>query len=191
MHVIKFTQQGDFWGDRALEERMRVGWIGGLPFTPCGRGSRPEHSAKARSWLPSVIARYGIGSLCEAGAGDGKWLSDALADSEVTYAAFDLVPRHSSVKRCDISQEELPACDAILCRQVLIHLDPVRIRNALRLFKASAPYLIASQYENPGRFNQNSQFNATDLAGEYGLGEPLERVQDSKEQSCFLAIWKF
>lgn len=172
------------WSDQALYERMVLGWPGGLKDgTPCGPGSTLQASSSVREGLPGVVAKYGIRTVCDAGAGDLHWIP--LVRWDVEYRPFDLYPRVEGVTQLDVTKEPLPACDAILCRHVLIHFDPPRIEQALQLFKQSAKYLFASQYDQQHAFDPKYQYNPTDLRK--WLGEPLERVADTGSD---LALWK-
>lgn len=168
---------------------MKEGWRGGLAGgTPCGIGCLPEHTKNIREKLPHLLRRFGISSVCDAGAGDLIWARETFAGFD--YKAFDLVPRVPEVTRLDITKEALPSCDAILCRAVLIHLDPPRVLKALELFKQSARYLLASQYEVDNGFNSTKQFNRTNLRiAPYNLGEPLAQIQDLEEKTATLALW--
>jgi hypothetical protein len=169
------------WNTPHLKQRMT--WIGGLKDgTPCGNGSTLAATQHIRAVLPDVALRYGIESVCDAGAGDLHWMQ--FVQWDVQYRAFDFVPRHSDVIALDITREALPQCDLILCRHVLIHLDPERIIDALKLFKSSGRYLLASQYDHAKPFDPCRQFNRTDLRGY--LGDPIERHQDSDSD---LALW--
>ena len=112
-------------------------------------------------------------------------------DWKVDYLGFDLIPRVDGVIRADITTMALPDCDAILCRMVLNHLDQERIEMALNLFRGSATYLIATQFDGDKLPQRSPQFTRLDLrVAPYLLGEPLERVQDGAEDICSLALWK-
>ena len=111
---------------------MKKGWRGGLgEGTPSGRSSLRQYSANIGVWIPGVLKDYNIQSLNDAGAGDMHWIRFFKLD--VDYKAFDLVPRVAGVTRHDITKDELPKSDAILCRMVLNHLDVPRIDRALIL----------------------------------------------------------
>jgi hypothetical protein len=172
------------WTNQDLLGRMRKGWRGGLADgTPCGSGSTMSATASIREKLPSLMASHGIQSVCDAGAGDQHWIGSI--QWKVEYRAFDLVPRREGVTALDITRDALPSCDVVLCRHVLIHLDPARISMAISLFRQSAKYLLASQYDNAGPFDNSEQYNPTDLRPL--LGEPLERVADTGSD---LALWR-
>lgn len=172
------------WSDDDLMRRMQKGWRGGLADgTPCGGGSTIASTASIRARLPALVAAHGIRSICDAGAGDQHWIG--LLQWDIEYRAFDLVPRRDDVVALDITREALPACDAVLCRHVLIHLDPERIKQAIALFRQSARFLLASQYDDAPIFNCGDQYNPTDLRPL--LGEPLDRLTDTGSD---LALWK-
>lgn len=170
-----------------MYERMANGWRAGKPETVCGNGSLRKNSILSREALPLWCQRYGIRSVCDAGAGDLFYINGVQWDVE--YRAFDLIPRVQGVMKIDITSADLPPCDAILCRMVLNHLDEPRIRIALERFKRSAVYLIATQFKGEDLPQRSPQFTRLDLR-DYGLGEPLESVQDGTESVCSLALWE-
>jgi hypothetical protein len=176
--------------DADMYERMQKGWRAGIPDgTICGNGSTLKHTAKIREWLPSVVLEYGIEKLCDAGAGDMHWIKRIELGCE--YKPFDLIPRHESIKKIDVTAQKLPKCDAILCRMVLNHLDEERIQMALAQFRKAATYLIATQFNGEDLPKRSPQFTRLDLRKPpYGLGEPLASIQDGSEQICSLAIWR-
>lgn len=175
--------------DEEMHNRMVNGWRAGQPETVCGNGSLRKNSVKSRAALPVWAQKYGIRTVCDAGAGDLFYVSGVEWDVE--YKPFDLIPRLPEVKQLDITQKALPKCDAILCRMVLNHLDEPRIMAALKLFRKSAAYLIATQFNGKDLPKRSPQFTRLDLVeAPYSLGEPLERVQDGTEQVCSLALWE-
>jgi hypothetical protein len=107
--------------DEDMHERMRKGWRAGLPETVCGNGSLRRNSKNSRAALPTWCAKYDLQTICDAGAGDLHFVDDVAWT--VNYRAFDLIPRAPMVTKLDITTEDLPECDAILCRMVLNHLD--------------------------------------------------------------------
>lgn len=174
--------------DEEMYERMRKGWRAGNPETICGNGSLRSHSMLSRAALPQWCEKYGLQTICDAGAGDLHYIRGV--DWKVDYRAFDLIPRSDDVSKIDITTERLPECDAILCRMVLNHLDETRILMALKLFRESAPCLIATQFNGEDLPQRSPQFTRLDLRkAPYGLGDPLESVQDGSEAICSLALW--
>ena len=125
---------GDVVRDR---EKFAKGWIGGLPETPCGYGSRIEQTATQRRWLPAIAARYGIRTIADIGAGDLNWMRRIEWPAGVTYSAYDLVPRHPSVTEFDLVRQVPPCVDMILCLWVLNHLPFDDCRAALANIRSS------------------------------------------------------
>lgn len=174
--------------DEAMRERMVNGWRQGLPFTSCGNGSTLEHTRNPRKWLPSIVQKYDARTVCDAGCGDLAWIK--LIDWQVEYRPFDLIPRRSDVMPLDITRQALPSCDLILCRFVLNHLGDERTVMAINLFRQSAKYLIATQFDAEDA-DLTRQFARLDLRREpFNLGEPVEWIQDASEQGCKLALWR-
>lgn len=176
------------WTDEAIHQRMRNGWYGGKQEgTPCGAGSKLERTESIRARLPKLVQEHAIKSVCDAGAGDLHWMSHMEWD--VSYRAFDLVPRKPQVTALDITRETLPPCDLILCRQVLNHLDPGRVIRALDLFRQSAKYLAATQHGGENRF-EDKDYNEWNLsAAPFDLGEPIESIPDARPE-CWLSLWR-
>lgn len=175
--------------DSEMFERMKNGWRAGKPETICGNGSTRASTYEIRIWLPDLVKRHGIRSVCDAGAGDLNWI--ASVDWRVDYQAFDLIVRRPCVQPLDITRDRLPTCDAILCRMVLNHLDPERICMALALFRQSAQWLIATQFAGEDLRQASPQFARLDLRhAPYNLGPPLEAIRDGGERACTLALWK-
>ena len=123
-------------------KKYQKGWTGGLPETPCGSGSRLKDTAKQREWLPEIIEKYDIKTIADIGAGDLNWMAKTdLRGAE--YTAYDLVPRHDSVKPFDLVQEIPPKVDLILCLWVLNHFPRDHCKQAIKNLKASgAKYLM-------------------------------------------------
>ena len=190
------TNQSRMLSDKQMLERMQNGWKAGQPFTVCGNGSTLESTANIRRWLPVLISRKGWTKVVNAGAGDLKWWKAMPWISTFNAYHYDLIPRADGVIKADITKDELPECDVIICRMVLNHLVNVnkagernekRIEMALENFKKSTDYLIATHFVGGG-IQREAQFARLDL--EQYLGEPMEMVEDGHEPNCRLALWK-
>jgi hypothetical protein len=164
-----------------MKERMARGWRSGLPETLCGAGATLASTERIRAWLPCVVERYAIASVCDAGAGDMGWIR--RVEWKVAYRPFDLVPRHPDVTEIDITSAALPACDLILCRAVLNHLSPAQVADALERFRTAARYLLATQFSAGGA--RYSDWEPYDLRT-FGLGEPIDGCPDNPGA---LALW--
>jgi hypothetical protein len=124
-----------------------------------GVGSEMDETAALRAELPWLLARLGINSLLDAPCGDAGWIN--TADLGVRYAGVDIVPALVESLRAraaageiggdyhlaDITRDSLPRCDAILCRDCLVHLSFANIERALANFKESgAAWLIVTTF---------------------------------------------
>ena len=168
--------------DKAMRKRMR-GWSSGLrDGTVCGVGSTMANTAVIRGWLPKMVVKYKIKSVCDAGAGDLHWIRHV--DWNVKYKPYDLIPRRDEVTKIDITRKTMKKSDAILCRMVLNHLDQERVEMALENFRQTAKYLFATHFEEGPKTN----FMWLDLPAL--LGEPLEMARDGNHDNGRLALWK-
>ena len=169
--------------DEILAEAQR-GWKSGLgDGTPCGGGSTMWATEAVREWLPDVVAKYGIRRVCDAGAGDLHWIQHVKWD--VQYRGFDLVPRHEYVEQFDITKDDLPQCDLILCRMVLNHLGQERTDAVIERFRRSGKYLLANRY-----VNTEPQHERPFRQVRIRLGKPLAQIRDGYEDGCYLALWE-
>ena len=110
--------------------KYHKGWTGGLPETPCGYGSKLDQTIVQREWIPAMVAKYGIRTIGDIGAGDLNWMQEVTWPHPVEYDAFDLVPRHKDVKPFDLIHEVPPKRDLLLCLWLLNHLPVEHARAA-------------------------------------------------------------
>jgi methyltransferase family protein len=121
-----------------------------------GLGSESDATAVLRSELPLLLRRLGVRTLLDAPCGDGGWI--ATADLGVRVTGVDVVPdliealqRRSDVNRdyllADVTRDALPAADAILCRDCLVHFSFANIARAVENFRRSgASWLITTTF---------------------------------------------
>ena len=131
----------------------------GAPESASGLGSELDATAVLRTELPRLLQKLGATSLLDAPCGDAGWINQA--DLGARYVGVDIVP--SLIERlqaraasgeikgeyhlADITSEPLPRCDAILCRDCLVHLSFANIERAVANFRASgATWLIATTF---------------------------------------------
>lgn len=148
---------GDVITDR---EKFEKGWHGGLPETPCGYGSRVSQTVAQREWIPRIAEQYGVRTVADLGAGDLNWMQRVHWPAGVTYAAYDLVPRHPSVQPLDLTAQVAPRSDLLLCLWVLNHLPLDAARAAWANLNASGSrYLMLTDrpkwhHEQPAEFQR-------------------------------------
>lgn len=127
-----------------------------------GRGSELRQTVEVRAAVASVLDRYDIASVTDAGCGDFNWQRHIPKLAErARYLGVDIVrglveanrQRHGNQRttfaHLDITRDPIPRADLILCRDVLVHLTLDQIHVALRHVAANASrYLLATTYPN-------------------------------------------
>jgi Methyltransferase domain len=131
----------------------------GAEASTSGLGSEIDATAVLRAELPRLLARLGAISLLDAPCGDAGWINQA--ELGVRYLGIDIVPSliaslraraaaeeiKGEYRLADITGDSLPRCDAILCRDALVHLSFGNIARAIANFRTSgAQWLIATTF---------------------------------------------
>lgn len=138
----------------------------GAAESASGLGSEMDATAVLRAELPRLLAKQGITSLLDAPCGDAGWINQSSLG--VRYVGIDIVPDLVERLRAaaaageiggdyllaDVTRDPLPRCDAILCRDCLVHLSFANIERAAANFRRSgATWLIATTF--PGWQNNH------------------------------------
>jgi len=131
----------------------------GAAASASGLGSEIDATIVLRTELPRLFKKLGMTSLLDAPCGDAGWINKA--DLGVRIVGVDIVPAliaslqaraaageiKGEYHLADITLDPLPRCDAILCRDALVHLSFANIERAVANFKASgAVWLIATTF---------------------------------------------
>ncbi len=147
---------------RAIAARFTEMWRSnawGCSETRCGPGSSLAQTEILRLKLPGLFDRLGIRQLVDAGCGDLNWLG-TISGNLSLYLGFDIVEeliadlrsrfegrKNHFFNTADIALDVLPSSDAIICRDVLTHLNHALVLKALDNFrKSGARYLIATTF---------------------------------------------
>jgi Methyltransferase domain len=140
-------------------QRIHDSNLWGAAKSTSGLGSELDATAVLRGELPRLLARLGVTSLLDAPCGDAGWISQS--GLEVSYVGIDIVPDLVERLRAaaaagdiggdyhlaDITHDSLPRCDAILCRDCLVHLSFANIERAIANFRRSgATWLVATTF---------------------------------------------
>jgi hypothetical protein len=171
-----------------------------------GNGSTLERTKIVRQELPALLERLGVDSLLDAPCGDMNWI--ATIDLPIdTYIGADVVPdliaantrRHADRQRrflvADITRDDLPRCDAVLCRDCLIHLPNATVLATIRnLRRSGAAYLLATTHTTV-------EENQDIAAGEWRsinlqkppflLPDPQQMLVENQDTGKCLGIWRF
>jgi hypothetical protein len=158
----RFVEDRESFADMNLAQRFRRIHdtnLWGAAASPSGLGSEIDATAVLRAELPRLFERLGVTSLLDAPCGDAGWINSA--DLRVRSIGVDIVPAligrlraraaagdiRGEYHLADITRDALPRCDAILCRDGLVHLSFANIERAVANFKASgAEWLIATTF---------------------------------------------
>lgn len=154
----------DFKAARATTDLHRIfsqiyldnSW--GDPESVSGRGSTLARTEVIRRTLPSLLARVSAKSLLDAPCGDFNWMQHVDLTG-VEYVGADVVTEliarnhllHGKKGRrfvaLDITNDELPKVDVILCRDCFLHLSFKSIHAAITNFKRSnSEFLLATTH---------------------------------------------
>lgn len=132
-----------------------------------GPGSCLAQTRELRERLPLLVESLGITSLVDAPCGDFNWMQH-VALGPVDYTGVDVLGeiiadnqwRHASSRRrfirANVVTDPLPRADAVLCRDLLVHLSYDDIKRTIRNFRSSgATYLLMTTFTKP-RPNQDT-----------------------------------
>src|SRR5580765_1551966 len=123
-----------------------------------GPGSTVARTAPLRPRLVRLLQELRIQTLLDAPCGDFNWLKETVLPIS-KYLGVDVVPKIIERNRqafgndqrkfhcLDITNEELPKADLILCRDCLVHLSFKDALSALDNFRRSgAAYLLTTTF---------------------------------------------
>jgi hypothetical protein len=119
--------------------------VWGSPESLSGLGSQLDATARLRVELPLLFRRFDVRTLLDIPCGDFSWLSTVQMQIE-RYIGADIVPaiiaqnaerfaqshRFAEFHLLDLTRDPLPAGDALLCRDCLVHLPFSSIAEAFR-----------------------------------------------------------
>jgi hypothetical protein len=158
-----------------------------------GEGSSRIGAAQLRETLPGLLEEIGVRSLVDAPCGDFNWMADLDLPLE-SYIGIDIVreivvrnrelhgrPGRRFMVR-DLVSDDLPRADAILCRDVFVHLSLEDACDAVdNIRRMGYRYLLATTFTDVLR-NRNivtGQWRALDLEREpFRLGKARLLVED-------------
>ena len=167
----------------------------GAEASTSGLGSEMDATTVLRAELPRLLKKLGVASLLDAPCGDAGWINQA--DLCVRYAGVDIVPLlierlqaraaageiKGEYHLADITTDSLPRCDAVLCRDCLVHLSFANVERAVANFRASgAIWLIATTFPE-WQVNgdcEDGDWRALNFErGPFDWGAPVERVNEN------------
>src|SRR6266849_4551193 len=146
----RFVEEKESFAGLSLEQRFRRIHdtnLWGALASSSGLGSEIDATAMLRPELPRLLERIAVASLLDAPCGDAGWINQA--NLGVRYVGVDIVPAlidrlraraaegevRGEYHLADITRDPLPRCDAVLCRDALVHLSFANIERAVANFK--------------------------------------------------------
>jgi hypothetical protein len=169
-------------------------WNGSNPNGPLsGSGSSLEYTEKLRMSLPSILEKFNVKTLLDAGCGDLTWMSVILDDIKVKYIGVDvvetLIEKHKQnftnieFHSMDITVDKLPAADMMLCRDCLFHMSNYDLFKTLRNFlSADIPYIFTTLHvTNQINYDiQTGEFRKLNLLEDpFNFPTPLYTIDDT------------
>ena len=173
-----------------------------------GPGSTMEETEPIRRELPALLGELGATSLLDLPCGDFHWMQHTdLAG--IDYIGGDLIEeligrnqtRHERdgirFRKLDLVQDELPAVDAVLCRDCLVHLSFADAQAALaNIARSGAKWLLTTNFPGVER-NDNivtGQWRPLNLTRPpFNLPEPRMCIAENCTETEFadklLGVW--
>jgi SAM-dependent methyltransferase len=188
-------------------EIMKRG-IWGSAGNESGGGSTIDYTAKARDIVLHVVEQYQVRSLLDVACGDFSWMPLVLERirGEFRYVGGDIVPalveRHRQSHPAheflvlDCVCDDLPACDLVLCRDMLQHLPVADIKAALRnISRSGARFLLATTHLRQVGWRNRRDIRVGKcndrnlLLGPFNLGNPVAIYSEEDAGNKFLGLW--
>lgn len=175
------------------------------PETVSGRGSTLERTKTLTSRLPTLLEELGAETLLDAACGDFNWMR-YIDLGNVRYIGIDIVEDLISRNRrlyererrtfaaLDITKDDLPQADVIMCRDCLIHLSFKRIHAAIANFKrTSATHLLLTTHttllENSDCLDGDWRSVNLQLPP-FNFPPPLKLIVEDAELGKCLGVWR-
>jgi hypothetical protein len=180
-----------------------------------GGGSTLRFTENLRRRLPALLAQYSVRIVFDAPCGDFNWMRHLLSEVDVGYIGGDivrpLIESHNSKYKSDrisfihidLTKDDFPGADLMICRDCLFHLSFEDIRSVLKNFVASGiPYLLTSTHKNNAGFSnrdiRTGDFRLIDLysAPFHFPTQPLAAIEDwvaphAERQMCLWRLYAF
>lgn len=175
-----------------------------------GLGSEESVAAAFRDRLTILLKKLQIVTLLDAPCGDANWITRADMHG-IRYIGVDIVPdliaRLQAKKAgpveyivADITTDPLPAADAILCRDCLVHLSFENIARAVENFRNSgARWLVTTHFPEwiQNRDCEDGDWRALNLnCAPFEWGQPYALINEGCQEASggwtdkSLGVWR-
>jgi hypothetical protein len=197
----RFAERAEELTKLGLKERFERIYSTNLwadPESRSGVGSGLDSTRVLRAELPKALRRLETRVLLDVPCGDFTWMEHVDLDG-IAYIGGDIVPSiveenqrvHETEFRrfrlLDLTHDELPDADVLLCRDCLVHLSYANIRAVLaNVARSSIRYLLMTSFPGRGgnRDVQDGDWRTLDFqAPPFSFPEPrLTIVEDCEEE---------
>ena len=160
----RFAEQRQELSKLGLQERFERIYHTNLwsdPETRSGTGSSLDSTRVLREKLPEALEALGTRVLLDAPCGDFTWM-DHVDLTGIDYIGADIVPSIIESNRSDyardgrsfveldLTRDELPDADVLLCRDCLVHLSYANIGRVLEnIGRSNIRFILMTAF--PGR----------------------------------------
>lgn len=181
--------------------------------TRSGNGSDLEETPIIRMKIPELLQKYEVQTMFDAGCGEFYWQKEMDLSFVTFYMGVDIVPAiidHNKEKYAqdgrifkvmDITTDQIPCVDIIICRDVFQHFSDNDIMRAVSNMKRSgSKYLLTSTFkqkrinEDPIKLADALQWRVTGKGRNLQLHPftfptPLETIAEGWQNKT-LGLWK-
>lgn len=160
-----------------------------------GPGSELKITQVLIPQLNDLLDRFNIQSVLDIPCGDFNWMQQVKLQNR-NYLGGDIVEEliqqnnqkfssdHLTFKVMDITDDDLPASDLVVCRDCLVHFSYTEIYKALRQIKNSgSKYLLATSFNKfPGNYDiVTGKWRLLNLEkAPFNFGKPLLIIEELK-----------
>jgi hypothetical protein len=179
-------------------------WLG-AGDSVSGVGSTLAATVGIRRELPNLVNRLGIRSLVDAPCGDFMWMSEIVGCFE-SYTGIDVVPELVARNQAkfarpgvrfllgDITAGDLPAADAVLCRDCFIHLSTPLVWAALPNFRRAGYRYLLLTHDQPVSENREIVTGGWRAINwhlpPFCFPAPIDSIAESTGEDRLIAVWK-
>ncbi len=180
-----------------------------------GLGSEKKNTINIEKEIVHIINKYQIKSVLDAPCGDFNWIKNVL-NKDLNYTGGDIVKeiidqnimkfKEKNLKfiKLDITSENLPEADLMICRDCLIHFSLKNIKLFLENFKNSnINYILLTTYKLKDKNKvitnidiPDGEFREIDLTQPpFSFPKPVYEILDKDELNknsnfnCFLNLY--
>ena len=188
--IFSGIHRNNFWAD---------------PESVSGRGSTLLRTGVIRRSLPGLLESVGATSLLDAACGDFNWMRRVALEG-IKYTGVDVV-RELINRNCqlyengnrsfvvlDITRDQLPQTDVILCRDCLIHFSNGHTQAAIANFKRSNSMFLLATTHTSVRENTDIRTGGWRPVNlelpPFNFAPPIQLIIEDPELGKCLGLWK-